>query len=419
MTILLFFGGRLDRYIVVLCFFLLGINNPTIAQIQISLVISSDELSDINRTFVKYIQEFNNVNTGTSVLLEVKDNYGQASDFFMSNVANGKTCGILLARCSETIELQESGTIMPTNIINKRLPGFMAQFTPRYTCCTTSIIDSKPYGIPLYRTTPVLYYNLNAIKTADPSLSSNNLPQTWQDLETLLSKLKKNYPTTAPMVLGGDYYEWIFETLVMQNGGNLFNSEGLPTFDSPEVIQTLKYWKHLADEKLIAPANSWKATPNLLINNKCAIIAYSSGANNILSGVNFSWEAAPIPGYKTRIHGLAGSNFYLSNNMNEAQLATALDFLTFIYSKKISTEIADITGLIDVTQDNRAGASSGSTAREGFYSNVKTKPNFMVKKYKKVRAILSGVIEGMFYNNIVPEKALKDAQAEALRQLYD
>lgn len=416
MIALLFFDKRIFRYIFILSVFILGSSHLGTAQIQISVVISSDELSDINRTFIKYIQEFNNNNPGTSILLQVKDSYDDASGFFTTNVATGKLSGILLTRCTETIELHESGTILPAETINKKYPNFMNQFSQRYSCCISPLVDSRPYGVPLYRTTPLLYYNINTIRAADQAFSTSNLPQSWQELESLLLKIKKNYPAMTPLVIGGDYYEWIFETFVLQNGGNLFKPDGMPAFDSPEVVQTFAYWKKLASQGLIASASSWKATPNFLINNKCAIIAYSGGANNLLSGVNFSWEAAPIPGYKSRIHGLTGSNFYLSNNMNDVQLSTAIDFLKFLYDKKISTEIANITGMIDVTQDSRASAS-GSQSYTGVYNSLKIKPNFMVKKHKKIRQILSRAIESMFNSTISPEQALGTAQAEALQEM--
>lgn len=386
------------------------------AQTAISLTLPNEESAEVARIFRELISEFNASNT-SNIVLDVHDSWDKAINSFSNDVRSKKKAGILLAKNAQTLDLRTSSLVTNYESLSKADRSFFDRFVPRYLSNVTG--SDKHYAIPLYCTVPAMYYNLDKIQAQicdDKIFSTSNLPKSWQDLENLLINLR-GQTNQPPMLIGGDWYEWIFETMVLQNGALLANNVETVKFDSPEAIAALKFWQKLWDSSLIDTTNSWKATINNFKYQNYPIVCYSSGAMQTLSNeIKFQWTGSAMPSNKTKMVSYAGASLFFSSNMTVAQQQLAVKFVDFLYKKDISAQIASATGLIAVTPNERATASrfDKELGAQNVLKQIDTaKPTFMTYRYSKMRKLLKDAIARVFNGHATVEQSLGRAQKEA------
>lgn len=393
---------------------------PIWAQNTIKFTLPNEESPEVARIFRDLIGEFNTTYPN-AITLDVQDSWDKGLQSFINNVRKNSSAGILLAKNAETLDLQSSGLVSNAETIMSSEAAFFDRFIPRYLA--NANVANKPYcAVPVYCTVPVVYYNMDKITPAvcnDRNFSPENLPQTYQELETLLLTLRGR-SDRAPMLIGGDWYEWVFESMVLQNGGSLGNANYTVKFDSPEALATLKYWQKLWESELIDTAGSWKSTINHFKYQNYPIAIYSSGAvEELQKDAKFTWAATAMPSSKTKVVSYSGANLFFSSNMTAAQRQTAAQFTAFLYKKDISAQIAMATGLIAVTSGRMGAAGIGSSSgnRSALQQIQTAKPGFMTHQYDKMRKILKGAISRVFNGTVTADQSLARAQKEAMHVL--
>jgi sn-glycerol 3-phosphate transport system substrate-binding protein len=388
------------------------------AQSTIHLTLPNEESPEVARIFRELIVEFNAQN-GNTVVLDVHDSWNKALGAFVSGVRQKQVAGILVAKNSAGLDLKAAGLIGDCESLLHISAQFFDRFIPRYLAHVSN--NNKHYGIPLYCTVPVMYYNVDKIQRylcSDQDFSEVKLPKSWQELEGLLLTLRSR-TDHAPMLIGGDWYEWIFETMVLQNGAALSNNLESVKFDSPEAIATLKYWQKLWEAELIDTTNSWKATINNFKYENYPIISYSNGAMKTLSNeVSFHWAAAAMPGSKVKTVAFSGASLFFSTNMNAAQKQIANKFVSFLYQKDVSLQIANATGLIAVNGERMGAPRLSKTNQQNALKQIETaKPTFVTYQYDKMRKLLKDAISRVFSGKFTVEQSLARAQREAMHVL--
>jgi multiple sugar transport system substrate-binding protein len=111
-----------------------------------------------------------------------------------------------------------------------------------------------PTGVPLYGLSYGLFYNTKLFKEAGISAP----PTTWSEFVADAKKLTKPDQGQWGVALeGGSITEnahWAF-ILGRQNGGQLFDKGGKPTFDSPPIVKGVKQYVDLwGENKVISPS---------------------------------------------------------------------------------------------------------------------------------------------------------------------
>lgn len=379
---------------------------------RIALFFPSDESPEMARLCREVVSEFNAQSSIGTIELVAKSGWEEVAFHFRTEVSNKHIAGILMAKHSHALDLYKQTLIMPLEAFQKQDPIFFGQFSTKYMS-TVYGENGKLLGIPLFRTIPVLYYNIDKIMHSDCSadLAAGKLPQNWADFETLLVNIKNSTGKT-PFLVCGDWYEWVFESMVMQCGGILSSSFDSVRFNSPESIATLNYWKRLREMGLIDTANNWRATMNSFKYQHYPIVSYSTGGIEAIKGnISFRYEVGMLPMNKVKAMSMSGSNLYFSSNMTPAQVRIATSFVKFAYEKKqISQEIAERTGLLSTTQQ-RAGTPpiDPKISKQLEFA----KPNFVTYGYAKVRKILKEAIARAFSGQQNAEQSLNRAQKEA------
>ena len=130
----------------------------------------------------------------------------------------------------------------------------------------TRKVKDKIYGLPMEVEPMAMYYSLDAFKEA--GLTEKDIPKTWDELLIVAKKLtnEKRFGVlfeTAP----GYYQNFTWYPFMWQGGGEFQDSAGKSAFNSPGVVQALKFWQD-AVKQGVAPrkplgGGGWDVVPNL------------------------------------------------------------------------------------------------------------------------------------------------------------
>ena len=232
-------------------------------KIVIPFYIPSGATTESSRMYFDLIGDFEQINRDINVIYKPMNHYDEVLNTVIEITQKKQNAGVVVVEISALLTLKDAGAIIALDQLLKQseehqallkqiIPGFLANSFGD---------DGKIYGIPLIRSTPIIYYNLDILNQA--GITVKQLPDTWDGLTDTLRKIKK-HTGQPPFMLAPIWYDWIFEAFVRQNGGALAtrdNSQVL--FDHPATIEALAYWKMLKDEGLmLRKKGSWKSVIN-------------------------------------------------------------------------------------------------------------------------------------------------------------
>jgi sn-glycerol 3-phosphate transport system substrate-binding protein len=120
-------------------------------------------------------------------------------------------------------------------------------------------IDGRLQSMPFNTSNPVLYYNKTLFKEA--GLDPEKAPRTWADVADYARKLTKKDASGTVTQYGCTFalYGWFFEQFTAVQGGYYVNNENgrtdlatEATFNGPEGVALLTWWKSMIDEGICA-----------------------------------------------------------------------------------------------------------------------------------------------------------------------
>ena len=282
--------------------------------------------------------------------------------------------------------------------------------------------DGKYYGLPLFRSTPEIYYNMKILKKA--GISEKQLPKTWDQLTKTLIKIKKS-TGKPPFGLAGTWYGWLFEAFVRQNGGALSNENNTQVlFDSPATIGALNYWKKLYNQGLMDRVHDWKATINGFVNfKKYALVYYSSGGMAFVNKrAKFPWMVDLMPKNKMYSTPVGGANVFLSSNMSKEETKAAWKLVKFLHEPSNQATISNQSGYFPVVPEAFDQPLLKKRYNQKQFENARkqlkyAKAKIMTRNYMEIRKILKKAIDETLDKDVPAKTSLKKAQKEAQRWL--
>ncbi|MBV8464443.1 MAG: extracellular solute-binding protein [Burkholderiales bacterium] len=388
--------------------------------VALSFTIPSGATSEASRFYFGLVHEFNEANPGVHVEFHPMSDWDEVVNQVGGQVKAGRSAGVFVAEVSETLELEQMGALTPFDDLFAQEAGgvkaFAADLLPQFvgnSYCSTGALC----GPPFVRSTPVALYNLDHLQAI--GVDANHLPTTWADLETLLERLKAHGSTT-PFVLGGDWYDYLFEAMVREAGGSLYDADHRHiTLDTPEAVRALQFWHTLKQHKLLERATSWKATLNGFVDGHFPVVFYSSGGmETARTHAGLHWMADMLPRDKAYGVAVGGGNLYLSAHMTGEERGAALKFVRFLYQPATQARISLATGFFPVVD-----AAFSEQAFNGRYTHdepfVRVRrqlpyahPKLMTLENLRVRNILKHAIDNCLDDDMPPQKALQQAQRE-------
>ena len=224
----------------------------------------------------------------------------------------------------------------------------------------------------------------------------------------------------APFVFGGDWYDYLFEATVYQAGGTLFDPErNRFTYDTPQAVEALNFWKRLKDKGLLVRASNWKATMNSFVAGLYPVTFYTSGGiESARAQSRFDWMADMLPRQRAFGATAGGGNLYLTARLSREERKAALRLLRFLYTPSVQARISQATGFFPVVSAafDEPQLKVRYTTDEPFVRVRRqlryTAPRGMSIDNLLVRKALKRAIDRCLDDNVPAEIALRDAQGE-------
>jgi sn-glycerol 3-phosphate transport system substrate-binding protein len=217
------------------------------------------------------------------------------------------------------------------------------------------------YGIPLNRSTPLMYANGEIFDRAGLVP-----PKTWDELVAHARAL------TIPGERWG--YEvpiswWFWVAMVGQAGGALFD-DGRPTLGAGAGERAVRFWQRLVhDEHVMRPPpgrdyDAWNVTNQDFLGGKVAFIWTSTAYIRYLEeNARFPVVAAPLPSDTRASVPTGGTFFVVVRSAPDEQKAAAAHFLRFFCEPDQAVLLSTRTGYLPITE----GAVS-LMRKDGFFA---------------------------------------------------
>jgi multiple sugar transport system substrate-binding protein len=195
---------------------------------------------DATGTTDKLVSEFNDKNKGKYKVIfrEGNSDTGQRLDKLRTQFqAGGEGIDIILGDVIWTAELAENGWISD---LSDRFPESQQQaFLPGSVEAIT--FNRKPYGMPWFTDTGLLYYRKDLLKKS----GYDSPPKTWDELKQMTRKVRRESDIKFGFLFQGARYEGgVCDALefIWGHGGNILDPKD-PTrviVDSPQAIEGLE-----------------------------------------------------------------------------------------------------------------------------------------------------------------------------------
>ena len=394
--------------------------------VELQFHVPSAVTSESSRLYLNLIRDFELQHPNIKINFFPENSYDEVLNKVIQHASQQRASGVFVAEISELLTLKYASAIIPLDDFLKNhtssVNAYLGEFLPSFL--ENSFDDhGRLYALPLFRSTPLIYYNLDKLEQV--GYSDDQLPATWNELEVLLQKLYA-FSNKTPLGLANTWYDWIFESFVRQNGGSLANNTNTQVlFDSKPVVESLTFWQDLFRSRLMARVQgSWKAAINgFVFKQNYPVIYYSSsGIDSVNKNASFRWTASVMPGKEKFAASVGAGNIFVSTFLNEDQKVAAWELLRYLTQPEIQAKIAFHTGYFPVIK--KAFASKDLAQRYNFtpYKNALKQLEYaeakvMTRDFKWIRQILKNAIDESLDDMIPAKESLKRAQTLASERL--
>jgi multiple sugar transport system substrate-binding protein len=136
------------------------------------------------------------------------------------------------------------------------IPRFLDRI--RYDASTETLYEGDFYGLPLNGDVNVLYYNTELFEAA--GLDPDTPPATWEEFRAYAQALTADgVYGTAWLGVQGDASTWAWATYLFSFGGEYFDADDRPLFNSEQGVAALQYIVDLIHTDQVMPPSvpSW------------------------------------------------------------------------------------------------------------------------------------------------------------------
>jgi multiple sugar transport system substrate-binding protein len=273
-----------------------------------------------------------------------------------------------------------------------------------------STIDGKWFGIPLDIHPLVMYYNKDLFEKAGISGPPTNM----EEFEAAVTKLTDANAGVYGYVLPTLWpQQFLFPTLVWQNGGELWNGTDV-AYNSPEAVEMVKWMRSLV-ERGISPGNVQQDGENtLFLQGKNAIQFNGPWMKGQFDEAGLNYGLAPMPQLgKAKQAVFAGSHsFVIPKDLTEQPKVEAVgDFLKYISSNSIDwAKSGQALASKSMLESEEFKALPNSAIADSF-PYVQFAPN--VLNWPTISEPIWGELSSALLGEKDPQQAMDDAVAKS------
>lgn len=284
-------------------------------------------------------------------------------------------------------------------------------------------IDGKHYGIPLDIHPLILYYNKDLFKAAglDPEKPPKTREEFLQYAQKLTDTSKGQWGYVVPTLWP---QQFIFPTLVYQNGGDLINASSKKIdYNSPEAIEALQFEHDLIYKYKVSPENVQQdGEVTMFVQGKSAMQFNGPWQMGAWDQAKINYGAAPVPqlGSKELTVFANSHQFVIPEGVNKGdQLKAVEKFMKYIsentYQWALSGQ-APASEKVRQSEDFKKLTTQQPKVAEEF---PYAKFNPTVPKFGQLTTPLWTEINNALLNKKSIEQALNDATTAAQKILNE
>jgi multiple sugar transport system substrate-binding protein len=326
------------------------------------------------------------------------------------------------------VSLQATNAFLPFGSAEMKAIGGADKFV-KTALETGGKKGSDPTSVPLYGLAYGLYYN-KAMFTA----AGLTPPTTWEEMVTdakaLTVPASKQYGFA---LAAGSYTENNHFAFIdaAQNGADVFDAKGNPTFTSDGVVDgVLRYLDLMQTDKVVNPADAQYDNGSLAVTDfatgKVAMIlnqnnADATIASNGMSSDKYGVVAFPAPkGAKTDVAShVAGINISIYKNTKYKD--ESLKFVKYMTSAAVQAQLGKPFASLPVLKDGKAVFTDNAAEAKTFTDiyNNRSKPLPLVPAEDQYETTVGKAMNGLFATIATGGTVSRDAVKAALKTAQD
>ncbi|WP_274654773.1 ABC transporter substrate-binding protein [Paenibacillus humicola] len=274
-------------------------------------------------------------------------------------------------------------------------------------------INGKWMGIPLDIHPLIMYYNKDLFKAAGIDHPPATMQEFIDDAKKLTDPSKGQWGYVLPTLWP---QQFLFPTLIYQQGGDLADAQGNPTLNTPQAKKALDFLKSLIFEQKVSPEKvAQDGEVKLFLQNKNAIQFNGPWMKDQWDKAKINYGVAPVPVFfdKPGVYGSSHNFVIPAAETDQTKLDGIGDFLKYVSGHSI-----------DWANSGQAVASKAVLASDAF-KQLTQQQTEVAKEFDYVHFAPAvpnwGAYTGELWkqinlvllNNSDSQKALDDAQAKA------
>jgi sn-glycerol 3-phosphate transport system substrate-binding protein len=307
-------------------------------------------------------------------------------------------------------------------------------------------VDGMQYSMPFNTSTPMLYYNKDLFTAA--GLDPEKPPRTFEEFAEAARKITQKDTSGTTTVYGGAFavYGWFFEQYLAVSGGYYANNEngraGLATeatFNSPEGVAILQWWKDMYDEGILANyGRTTVDTRNAFLAGQTAMFIDSTAVlRGMMDGAKGKFEVGtaflPRPNeeaYEIAGTVIGGGSVWIIKDRPQAEQDCAWEFIKFLASPPQQAYWQTMSGYFpmrlsayehELSVNWRATYPQFQTAIDQLHAapnNTITRGG-LIGVFPTARQTIEGAIEEVLAGVATPQEALDNAAATVTQAIAD
>ena len=194
--------------------------------------------------------------------------------------------------------------------------------------------QGRVYSLPFNKSVPVYYYNKELFARA--GLDPERFPADWDEFLDAARRLTVDRDGDGRPEQWGTAFPaaslWMFQCLILQNGGDLFDSTGRAIFDGPEGIEALEYMADQITRHRVAYLTTGYEHQNDFLAGRVAMVQGSSASLSYMAQqkIPFPMGIAPLPAGRRRAVVLSGTNVIMFRKPDRAPMEQAWRLVRFL-----------------------------------------------------------------------------------------
>jgi len=323
----------------------------------------------LGQTLDSLITDFNDRFPGNRIKGVSMGSYTALSQKLMASVAAGNQPAMSQSYEAWTTQLLEKGAIKPFG-------DFIDRFREEDSLMLSDIYpvmleecsrDGKLVSLPFNKSVPIYYYNKDLFTQA--GLDPEKFPESWAQFIAAAQKLTVDRDGNGVPEQWGTAFpsgaSWMFQCLLLQNGGDIFGSDGqTAAFDSPQGIEALQYLVDLIYKYKVAYLTTGFEHQNDFLSGRVAMIQSSSASLSYMAQqkIPFKLGIAALPGNKRKAVVLSGTNVIMFRQPEQKTMERCWDFMYWFLSPAQTARWSANTSYLPV----RRSALQQKTLRDKF-----------------------------------------------------